>query len=262
MAADDIDADLENELSVETVPVTNENASEPIIEPMPVADGDVIIEKAEDRSLPYKERRDWYGILFSVNYENFYPRDYFSVIQNEYYDIFLDKNIPLASVEFGLKYNFSVGSVAALVGYSFGSIADEDIGIKNISAAITKADLNISLDGLFSEPYVVPFAQAGVHVIDWHEESTPLSGVSRSENFRSQPNYHYKAGLSFQLNWIERAIDPGSADDSLRSGLENTYLDVFYAHYARPSKVSVAEGQEGEGDLQSSEYGMGLKLEF
>lgn len=239
--------------------------SEPVVtEPTTVSESvastedEVIVERAEDFTLPYSERRGRWGIIFSVNYENYYPSEFFSVIQNDKYQFFLDKNIPLAGAEIGLKYNFSLGSLALLAGYAQGSVDDMAGGIEDITVSITKAALNLSLDNIFSEPYVVPFVQVGVHTIDWSETGTTLE-----ERFTSEPNYHYKAGFSFQLNWIEKAIDSNSPGESLRSsGLENTYLDVFYTSYAQPAKIADTVGAEGEGDLQSAQYGVGLKLEF
>lgn len=223
--------------------------------------GEVIVEKQRDITAPYRERRNRFGIVFAVNYENFYPYNYFSIIQNDTYEHFLDQNIPLVGAEFAVKYNFQLGSVAAILGYSQGKISDASAAVDEISAAITKLDLNFTLDTLFDEPYVAPFIQVGAHKIDWSETSTAGS-VTKEESFTGEVNYHYKAGVSFQLNWIENSIDPSSQRDSVRSGLENTYLDVFYTSYAEPAQVSNASGGEGEADLQSAAYGIGLKLEF
>jgi hypothetical protein len=107
------------------------------------------------------------------------------------------------------------------------------------------------------EPFVVPYGQIGIHSIDWTEK-----GLVNEESFTTDLNFHYKVGLSFQLNWIEKSIDPSSQEDSVRSGLENTFIDVFYTSYAQPSQVAEVNGAEGEADLQSSQIGAGLKLEF
>ena len=49
---------------------------------------DVVIEKPEDRNLPYRERRSTWGFIFAVNQEKFFPANFFSTVQNEYYDVF------------------------------------------------------------------------------------------------------------------------------------------------------------------------------
>ncbi len=250
------EADLEVELT-----------TEPEIAPAPAASssgrGDLItVERMKDPTLPYKQRRNPWGVLFSINYEQFSPTNYQSLVLNQNYETMTDnKSIPLIGAEFGVKYNFSLGSISALVGYSTGKIDTPTASVDQISASITKVDLNMALDNLFDEPYVVPYAQVGLHSIDWTEKSL-VGAVINEESFITKWNVHYKAGLSFQLNWIEKSIDASSQEDSVRSGLENTYLDVFYSSYAQPSQVANVNGAEGEADLQSSEIGAGLKLEF
>lgn len=222
----------------------------------------IIVERMKDPTLPYKQRRNPWGVLFSVNYEQFAPENYYSLILNKDYKTFSgDKSIPLIGAEFGVKYNFSMGSLSGLVGYSQGTIDNTAAGLDKITASITKADLNFALDNLMDEPYVVPYGQIGVHSINWSEKSF-VGAVHTEESFSTEWNFHYKVGLSFQLNWIEKSIDPSSQEDSLRSGLENTYIDVFYTSYAQPAQVSEVNGTEGEADLQSSQIGAGLKLEF
>lgn len=222
----------------------------------------IIVERMKDPTLPYKQRRNPWGVMFAVNYEQFSPDEYYSLILNkDYKTISGDKSIPLIGAEFGVKYNFSMGSISALVGYSQGSIDNTAAGLDKITTSITKADLNLALDNILDEPYIVPFGQIGVHSIDWSEKSM-VGAVRNEESFSTDWNFHYKVGLSFQLNWIERSIDVSSQEDSVRSGLENTYLDVFYTSYAQPSQVAEFNGAEGEADLQSSQFGAGLKLEF
>lgn len=265
-AQDEIESFSESDLEV--APFADETHAEttiPLESETPTYDaqasGEVILEKPRDYTLSYGERRSTWGITFSMNYEQFYPMNYFSLIKNDYYENYHDVAIPLLGGEFGVKYNFSLGSVAVLFGYAQGTIADDGQGLE-ITTAITKAALNLTLDNLFSEPYVAPYAQIGAHTIDWSESET-LGGVTRDESFTSEINYHYKAGLLFQLNWIERKLDPNSQEEALRSsGLENTYIDIFYTSYAQPQTISTAQGMPGEGNLQSDAYGVGLKLEF
>lgn len=259
--AQNADLDLESELATEPAA---EPATDTVMEPTITTDRQdtVVVERMKDPTLPYKERRSTWGTLFSVNYEQFYPENYNSLVLNQdYITITGDQSIPMVGAEFGVKYNFSLGSASALVGYSQGSIDNTATNLDEISATITKVVLNISLDNIFDEPYVAPYVQIGVHSIDWLEKST-VAGVTNEESFSTDWNIHYKAGVSFQLNWIERTIDPSSQDESLRSGLENTYIDIFYTSYAQPPQVASVNGAEGEADLQSSQIGAGLKLEF
>ncbi len=229
----------------------------------PLASGEILVETMRDLTKPYKERRSQYGLVFSVNNEKFNPVDYFSIAQGRYYDDFSDQEaINVMGFEIGGKYNFSLGSFSALVGYGSGSYSNDEQNINGININITKADINFALDNITSEPWIVPYAQFGIHQMDWTEESTVGASI-QSESFYSNPNYHYKVGAMFQLNWIEAWIDPDSPTQALRSsGLENAFLDVFYTYYAQPETVSESENEEGEGDLSSGDIGFGMKLEF
>lgn len=225
--------------------------------------GSIVLEKQKDLTGSYKQRRNQYGVIFSVNYEQFNPVDYVSVIQSgAYYDEAMGKPIPVLGAELGFKYNFSLGSLTALAGYGMGTKSNSGNGIDSMKVTITKLDLNYAMDNMFEEPIIVPFIQAGANQINWTERS--YNGTDLQEESTNLAwNYHFKVGLSFQLNWIERSIDPSTELDGLRgSGLQNTFLDIYYTTYMEPSQISEAADSEGEPNLGSSAIGVGLKMEF
>lgn len=230
----------------------------------PVTEGEIVVEKPTDLTQNYRDRRGRYGILFSVNYEKFTPGDYLSLIQNKTFDeVSGGGSIPLIGAEFGIKFNISLGSATALLGYATGSFSDDAKKIDKISAKITKADVNFTLDNLMSEPWVAPYAQVGMHQIDWTESSRDGAGALKEESFITDWKLNYKTGLLFQLNWLENTIDPNTHNNGLTSsGLQNTYLDIFYSSYTEPNEVATVAGQSGEANLASSNFGVGLKLEF
>lgn len=225
--------------------------------------GSIVVEKRKDLTGSYKERRNQYGVVFAVNYEQFNPVDYVSVIQQgTYYDESMGSPIPVIGLELGFKYNFTLGSLTALAGYGMGSKGNDGNGVDSMKVTITKLDLNYAMDNLFEEPYIVPFVQAGAHQMNWTERS--YNGADLQEESTNLAwNYHFKVGLSFQLNWIERSIDPSTELDGLRSsGLQNTYLDLYYTTYMEPSQVAETADTEGDPNLASSAIGVGLKMEF
>jgi hypothetical protein len=230
----------------------------------PISEGEVIVEKRTDLTLNYKERRSQFGILFSANYEKFSPDNYQSLILNQnFLDATGGDSIPVMGAEFGVKWNMDLGSVAALVGYGAGTYSNADQGIDEIKIKITKASLNLTLDNLMSEPIVAPYGQIGINSIDWSEASRDSTNEAKEETFTTDWNFNYKVGILFQLDWIERSIDPNTHTNGLRSsGLQNTYLDIFYSSYAAPSEVASVDGATGEADLESNNFGVGLKLEF
>jgi hypothetical protein len=230
----------------------------------PVAEGEIVVEKRTDLTESYRERRNRFGVLFSVNYEKFYPKEYLSLIQNQTFDKMSGgDSIPVVGAELGLKFNFTLGSLSGILGYGGGTLKNESAKVDKISAKITKATLNFALDTLMSEPWVVPYGQIGASQIDWLEESRDSGNISKEESFKTDWNLNYKVGLLLQLNWLENSIDPNTHTNGLTSsGLQNTFLDVFYASYASPSEVATVAGQTGDADLQSNNFGVGLKLEF
>ncbi|MFN3455013.1 MAG: hypothetical protein ACK41T_08650 [Pseudobdellovibrio sp.] len=226
----------------------------------PPAADEIIVESRQDLTAPYKERRSNFGLLFSLNYEKFYPEEHASAIQNKPFKQISDgQELGLVGAELGLKYNFILGSIAGVIGYAKGNFSNEAQNLEGIEASIMKAGINLTLDNLMSEPWVAPYAQAGVHQIDWTESSYSGSDLYE-ETLKSKPNFHYKVGLLFQLNWIEKFIDPMTSVDGLRSsGLENTFIDVFYTQYAA---YADSEDSDEQVNLSSSAMGVGLKLEF
>ena len=233
----------------------------------PLSDNEIVVESKQDLTEPYKERRKDFGALFSVNYERFYPSEHVSVIQNRTYEeISGGEDIPVIGAEIGVKYNFSLGSISGLFGYGMGTYANEEQNLDGVSVKITKLGLNFAMDNLMSEPWIVPYAQGGIHQIDW-EENSYTGSENVFETLITKPNAHFKVGMLVQLNWIENWIDPSTTAEGLRSsGLENTYLDIFYTSYsayAEPDPLVGALGSDdGEANLSSSGLGMGLKLEF
>lgn len=223
----------------------------------------VVVENKQNIFQPYIKRRKNWGMIFGVHMENYQPKKYTSLLLNGNFETITgDATVPLISGELGLKYNFGVASIAAVAGYGMGNYGDKLVGLENFEVSIMKFSANFTLDGIMNEPYVAPYVQGGMHRFQVTEETNDGTNIG-SESPTTTWNMHYRAGLLFQLNWIEGSIDPNSHAEGLRSsGLENTYLDVFYASYMSPSEISAAEGQSGEPDTASSHIGFGIKMEF
>lgn len=229
--------------------------------------GAIAVERMYDASLPYKLRRTENGILFSINSEKFYPLDYVSQFKDGYIEDFLGKDrINLLSLEIGYKRNFSLGSAAILFGYANGKKMGSLAGIdRQLEVTRTSLSLNYAVDNIFNEPWIVPYAQGGIHSFDVLESSTPPSGyVSKKATTGLSLNYRF--GMLFQLNWIEKAIDPTTQSEGLRSsGLENTFIDLYVMdHTSLGDHYDInTVGDAGKPNLTSGfELGIGLKLEF
>ncbi len=236
--------------------------------------GDVVLEMQNDFQKSYKERRGRHGILFSLNYEKFYPTDYYS----QYHDMKIEKflgtdSIDLVGGELGYKFNFQLGSVALLGNYAQGSkkgLVESTTNERELSISRYGASLNLALDNFMQEPWVVPYGQVGIHQFQVLEDDASkfnADGTPDSRSKTTQFALNYRLGLLFQLNWIEKSIDPSTQIDGLRSsGLQNTFIDVYMISHLASSETYSPEDPdktEGDPDLASElELGVGLKLEF
>lgn len=225
--------------------------------------GLVTLEKQEDYTKDYKSRRGTHGALLSVSTEAFYPIDYRSLYNDAYIEqIIGEDKINLVGIEIGYKYNFGPISAAILGQFSQGSVNGNVSGDpRTIKVAKQGFSANIALDGILNEPWVVPYAQVGMHQFSVEESKT-----TDSASGGTALSFNYRYGLLFQIDWIENRIDKSAKGDQLRSsGLENTFIDVYFANYlASRGAVDPADASnDGDPNLFSSgEMGIGLKMEF
>ena len=107
----------------------------------------------------------------------------------------------------------------------------------------------------------MPYGQVGMHQFSVEESKT-----TDSASGGTALSFNYRYGLLFQIDWIENRIDNSAKGDQLRSsGLENTFIDVYFANYlASRGAVDPADASnDGDPNLFSSgEMGIGLKMEF
>lgn len=227
--------------------------------------GAVLLEKQRNLTASYKQRRSRHGLLASITYEKYYPTDYFSQLRDVYIEEIIDTDkIDLVGGELGYKLNFKIGSLALLANYARGSI-EGLVGTSKRTLTFKRmgASANIAADNFFEEPWVVPYGQVGIHQFQVEEDD-----LSSKKNLSTTTSIalNYRFGLLFQLNWIEKSIDPSTQIDGLRSsGLENTFLDVYMANHLASSNTydPAIPASKGDPDLSSDmELGVGLKLEF
>lgn len=233
--------------------------------------GDVVLEEKTDLTQSYKRRRGRHGVLFSLNYEKFNPAEYYSQYRDAYIEEFLGDSeaISLISIELGYKMNFTLGSLAILGNYAHGSKSNVNytdgttLRERNLGVSRYGLSANFALDNMTEEPWVVPYGQVGIHQFQVIEDD--LSKDEAKET-TTQLAFNYRIGLLFQLNWIEKAIDPNTQVDGLRSsGLQNTFIDVYAMTHMSSSETYDPADPNSEGDPDMStgmELGVGLKMEF
>lgn len=211
----------------------------------------VEIRTIDDVYSSYRERRGTHGILFGLLYENYYPDALISMIDEATYsDMFGDSPVGLTGFEIGYKYNFFLGSLSAIYGYSLGQISDSNIGEER-SLEINRNALKLMYvaDRIMPEPYVAPYVGVGV----WDFGLVERAGDADEFTGQTKIGNSVTIGFLVQLNWIE----PFSAREAyMSSGLENTYLDFFM------TQLSNTTSEEDPTTRTSFDWGAGLRLEF
>ncbi|MBC7464898.1 MAG: hypothetical protein H7256_02810 [Bdellovibrio sp.] len=229
---------------------------------------EVRYERVQDYSKPYKQRRGKHGFLFEVGIENIEPTEYYSLLSAtdvNIKELVGGSSISLINVEVGYKYNFQLGAVYLMGSYAVGSASDTVTAVKNkLEVSRLNLSLGYAADMLFNEPWVVPYGQVGVHQFDVTET---IGDASTSAT--TQPSLNFRAGLLFQLNWIEKGIDSSTHSEGLRSsGLENTFLDVYATWYEPSASAGTyvpnnPETHSADPDMRSEgTIGVALKMEF
>lgn len=172
--------------------------------------------KVNNPLVPYRERRGTWGGTVQFGYSNYNPLDYDpDFVTNEDYSTFYGEvDQAMLEAQFSGKLNFSFASLSLDLGVGHG----ENNGKFGSTLSMTPIRLGatLALDGIFSEPYLVPYGFAGAYVVYYKEAL-----ASQSVEGRTSPALYYGGGLRFQLDWM----DPGADDEALIGfGLENTYL--------------------------------------
>ncbi len=214
-------------------------------------EGLVEVEPSIDYLAPYLHRRPSVGILFAVGVEHFRPEKYRSVIDDNIYStIYENKVIPLPEVSLTLRKNFSTFSMGASLDYAMGSVTMASTTKRELELIKKAGSLSLYLDGLWEDPYLVPFIKVQYFTTTYHET---VNGASKAGQTSAAISPRF--GLMFNLNYLDP--DPNAARNGLRdSGLQNTYLSVYYSQNS-------TSNQSGDPDFESTaNWGANVVLEF
>lgn len=196
---------------------------------------------------PYRERRSSWGGNFSAGVGQFNPTNYKPdfVVGQSFDSYYGAAESPMVDINFGIQKNFSFGSVTGEFGGSFYS----NQGKNNTTLKVTpvRAGLKLSLDTLFSEPYIVPYASGGVYTAIYDE-----SVAAQSVKGNTEISFYYTVGSLFQLDWLDQDSDIDAYEDN---GIENTFIYLEAQSYMASSK----RVPNFESTLQIA---AGLKLEW
>jgi len=180
--------------------------------------------KKNNPLISYRERRNTWGALVSVGYSNYSPEDYdpdFVVNQN-YGDFYGELDQPMIEGRVSAKFNISIFSLSADL--TIGHLQNNGKFGSTLSLTPVQAGGTLALDGIFGEPYLVPYISAGLYSVFYRETL-----ASQKVEGRTTPAPYYATGLRLQLDWI----DQSASDQSLMDyGLENTFVFAEGRHFA------------------------------
>lgn len=229
------------------------------------------VEPEQDSSIPYKERRERHGVIFSAGTQKYYPDDYQSMQDGNFIEDFLgDTPIDMMNLELGYKYNFGLGSLALTAGFATGKFSGSyDGATRNLSIEKIEFMAYYFADALFNEPWVVPYVGVGLNRFTVVESMGLTAAQVAAANETNpdvvknlRPTGAIRVGLEIQLNSIDK---DGSLDANREIGLENTFLDIYFARNTVSSQVAEDFTVSEEGDPDTSnrfQLGFGLRLEF
>jgi hypothetical protein len=228
--------------------------------------GLVEVRTSVDVFLPYKQRQNDWGFLFSLGEEKALFPGYYTLVGIEngddytFEEMFGSEGLDLLSLELGPKYNTRLGSFALLFGYGYLSAASTRIRVEtdprySVEAKITYSRYTATglyyLDMLFEEPYLIPYVGAGI----WQANITETSGAYKNitGHYNSDVGTQFKVGALFGLDWIE---SDAARINRKKSGTQGSFLNIYGISTFMSEKNALADL---ENDM---DFGASLVIEF
>ena len=208
--------------------------------------------------MPYKQRQNNWGFLFSIGTEQHNFPGYLTQVgvsngdNYNFSDLFGNNPVNLFNVETGPKYNTRVGSFAVLVGYGTIYAKSSHVGsLSKFTMQRYSATAVYYLDTFFSEPYFIPYVAGGMWQADMRE--TSASYPNEVGKFSTKPGTQYRFGALLGLDWIE-----GDAARASRrkNGTQGTFLNI----YAVTTTMSESNPDPDLGEAMA--LGASLVVEF
>ncbi len=207
-------------------------------------------ELSESEEVKFSERRKWYSIVFGANYSPIETKKFRSNYDGfTYSELYGSSPMPYMQISVGPKFNTSFASMSLEGIFGQGFIEDTRVDEKRSLTLMKKGVVGtVYLDGIFQEPYVVPYGSFEAYEMDYTDKAPDETRKGTTDMTTG-----YAFGMLLQLNWL----DPHPAEYARRNyGLRNTYVDLFLT--AQNTSQS-----KDDPDFQTSiSWGAGLKLEF
>ncbi|NCN26128.1 hypothetical protein GW915_01010 [bacterium] len=211
--------------------------------------------KSESRYelVPYTERRGKWSSQFSVGYSTYTPVDYaseYSALSFE--DAYgFESDLPLIEVQYIFKRNFSFGSLGAELGVG---MYENKSDIESLSSTLKLYPIRLgavlSLDGIFKNPYIVPYVAGGAYTIVFEENK---DGGTDAYGGNTQVAPYATAGVSFSIDWLDPEASRTGFEEN---GVQGTFIYV-------EGRIFFASAAARDRDFENGfDPNAGLRIEF
>lgn len=209
--------------------------------------------------LDYKLRRPNWTSTASISYGLLSPKDYQPSFSTESFETIYGSRIaPLIEFNYSIKKNFSLGSLGLELG--LGYFNQKSLDSETIDSQLTIVPVNLGvyyiIDNIWREPVVAPYIGGGIYTMVFQEKSLIQSSADEltEEIFkgRTKESAYVKAGLAFQVTWLER--DP-SMTSYIEQDIENTFLYIETTIFSKSN-------QDDDSMFTKLKTSAGLRLEF
>lgn len=196
--------------------------------------------------MPYRERRSTLGTTVGIGYSTFSPDNYKpDFVVNETLESYYGyAESSLIDLTIGIKWNMFLGALS--FDFGAGYYMNEGKDDSTLTLIPARAGITLSMDTIFSEPYVVPYATVGAYSVFFNEK---LAAQKKEGN--TPIGLYWAAGVQFQLNWLDENTAIVSYDET---GLENTYVFA--------EARSFLESNELDDFSTDPQVGAGLRVEY
>lgn len=215
----------------------------------------VEIENRVDILKPYKLRRQTTATTFSLHKTSLNPEKFSSALDAaDYKTLNGSSKVDLTTISLGWKYNLSTISFGASLNHGFADATFKNSAERSLALRSYGLGFNFNVDGLFEEPWVVPFVEAEFAKLTLRETATTFTSDATYANASV-----ITIGALIQLNWL----DDGTALAALNSiGLENTFLRVGLQQASLNAGKLDSSGDVAPDLTSSNSAQVGMLLEF
>ena len=199
--------------------------------------------------VPYRMRRRRWGQVWGISSGTYRPEDYeLDQISAFYEDFYPDSSLGLIQLEAIFKRNYQYFSLGMYSSLGYFTVTSD---VENFDSELTIIPLKLgfygSLDTLWREPWVVPYAHGGVYTTYFSENTG-----GNTFNGTTLLAFYLTGGFMFQLDWFD---DHSAREAYLDSGIENTFLFLEATYQS----ASVEDKDPNFNGIYAS---AGFKVEF